>query len=285
MKILAATDGSKHGKWAIEWLAEMPFALQPVVRVLHVVDVASVRAPFMIQPVIVGTERYMQSEVKRMETTAKSAKKESEGLLSSLGLGGTVTTDQGAVAATIMKHAQRGIGLLSIGSRGLDALDRFMLGSISNHAIHHAPCSVLVVKEPPRRVRHLLLAIDGSAASDKAVKFLTRHISPTPDGPGREPVMVTVTHAVPYFKYPEVKEAGKALIQRYGANLAKSGFQIREALRLGKPADEILTVAKQNKVDLIVTGAKGLGAIRRVLLGSVSTRVAQHAHCGVLVVR
>jgi nucleotide-binding universal stress UspA family protein len=285
MKILAATDGSKHGRWAIEWLAEMPFAVQPVVRVLHVVDVASVRAPFMIQPMIVGTERYIQSEVKRMETAAKSTKKESEGLLSTLGLSGTVTTDQGSVAATIMKHAQRGVGLLSIGSRGLDALDRFMLGSISNHAIHHAPCSVLVVKESPRPVRRVVLGVDGSAASEKAVKFLIRHVDSTPDGPDREPVMVTVMHAVPYFKYPEVKEAGRTLVRHYGAKLAKSGFQIREALRLGKAADEILTVAKQDKADLIVTGAKGLGAIRRVLLGSVSTRVVQHAHCGVLVVR
>ncbi len=285
MKILAATDGSKHGKWAIEWLAEMPLAVQRVVRVLHVVDVASVRAPFMIQPVVVGTERYVQSEVRRMEAAAKSTKKESERLLSTLGLSGTVTIDKGGVAATIMKHARRGIELLSIGSRGLDALDRFMLGSISNHAIHHAPCSVLVVKESPRPVRHVVLGIDGSAASDKAVKFLMRYVDPTPDGPDREPVMVTVTHAVPYFKYPEVKEAGKMLVQRYGAKLAKSGFQVREALRLGKPADEILTVAKQDKADLIVTGAKGMGAIRRVLLGSVSTRVVQHAHCGVLVVR
>ena len=285
MKILATTDGSKHGKWAIEWLAEMPFAVQPVVRVLHVVDVASLRAPFMIQPVIVGTERYIQSEVKRMEAAAKSTNKESEGLLSTLGLSGSVTVDRGAVAATIMKHAQRGVGLLSIGARGLDALDRFMLGSISNHAIHHAPCSVLVVKEPPRPVRHLILAVDGSTASNKAVKFLLRTINPMPDGSDREPVMVTVMHAVPYFKYPEVKETGKALVQRYGDKLAKSGFQIREALRLGKPADEILTVAKQEKADLIVTGAKGVGAIRRVLLGSVSTRVVQHAHCGVLVVR
>ncbi|MDF0650054.1 MAG: universal stress protein [Nitrospira sp.] len=285
MKILAATDGSKYGQWAIEWLAEIPFTVQPVVRVLHVVDVASVRAPFMIQPVIIGTERYIQSEVKRMETTAKSTKKASEGLLSRLGLSGTVTTDQGGVATTIMKHARRGVGLLSIGSRGLDALDRFMLGSISNHAIHHAPCSVLVVKENPRPVRHVVLGIDGSTASDKAVKFLMRSVNPTPHGPDQEPVMVTVTHAVPYFKYPQVKETGRTLVQRYGDKLAKSGFQVREALRLGKPADEILTVAKQDKADLIVTGAKGLGAIRRVLLGSVSTRVVQHAHCGVLVVR
>lgn len=160
-----------------------------------------------------------------------------------------------------------------------------MLGSVSTHAVHHAPCSVLVVKEGPRPIRHVVLGVDGSAASDKAVKFLLRHLTPTPSGPDREPVTVTVTHAVPYFKYPEVKETGRALIQRYGAKLAKSGFQIRESLRLGKPADEILTVAKQDKADLIVTGAKGLGAIRRVLLGSVSTRVVHHAHCGVLVVR
>lgn len=285
MKILAATDGSKHGQWAIEWLVKIPFVVQPVVRVLHVVDTASVRAPFMIQPVIVGTERYIQSEVKRMETAAKSTKRESARLLSTLGLSGTVTIDQGGVAATIMRHAQRGVGLLSIGSRGLDALDRFMLGSVSNHAIHHAPCSVLIVKESPRPVRHVVLGIDGSAASDKAVKFLMRHVNPTLDGPDQEPVMVTVTHAVSSFRHPEVKEAGRMLVQRYGAKLAKSGFQVREALRLGKPADEILMVAKQNKADLIVTGAKGLGALRRILLGSVSSRVVQHAHCGVLVVR
>ncbi|MDC8447694.1 MAG: universal stress protein [Nitrospira sp.] len=285
MKILAATDGSKHGKWVIEWLAEIPFTVQPVVRVLHVVDTASVRAPFMIQPVAVGTARYIQSEMKRLEAAAKSTKKESERLMSTLGLSGTVTIDRGGVATTIIKHAQRGVRLLSIGCRGLDALDRFMLGSVSNHAIRYAPCSVLVVKEGPRPIKHVVLGIDGSAASDKAVKFLMRYVDPTPDGPGHEPVMVTVTHAVPYFKYPEVKEAGKALVQRYGAKLAKSGFQICEALRLGKPADEILKVAKQDKADLIVTGAKGLGAIRRVLLGSVSARVVQHAYCGVLVVR
>lgn len=285
MKILAATDGSKYGRWAIEWLADVPFIVQPVVRVLHVVDVASVRAPFMVQPIIVGAERYIQSEVNRMEKAAKVTKEESVALLDKLGLNGGVTVERGAVVGTIMKFAQRGATLLSIGSRGLDALDRFMLGSVSNHAIHHAPCSVLVVKERPRPVRHVVLAIDGSAASDKALRFLMRQINPTPDAPEREPVLVTMVHAMPYLKYPEVKEAGKRLMRRYGDKLASSGFQIREALRLGKPADEILTVAKQEKADLIVTGAKGLGAIRRVLLGSVSTRVVQHAHCGVLVVR
>ena len=97
--------------------------------------------------------------------------------------------------------------------------------------------------------------------------------------------MVTVVHVMPYLKYPELREAGKAIGQRYVDKVITAGFQAQPALRLGKPADEILTVAKQHKVDLIVTGAKGLGAIGRVLLGSVSTRVVQHAGCSVLVVR
>ncbi|MCA1957567.1 MAG: universal stress protein [Nitrospira sp.] len=285
MKILAATDGSKFGRWAVEWPARIPFAVKPTIRVLHVVDVAGVRAPFMVQPVIVGTERYIQAEVKRLEEHARGTKQEAETWLKESGLKGTVIVDRGAVAETIMKQAKRGVQLLSIGSRGLDALDRFMLGSVSNHAIHHAPCSVLVVKEAPRPVRRILLAVDGSSASEKAVKFLLRHFNPTPDGPEQEPVSVTVTHVMPFLKYPELRQAGKLLAQRYEEKMAKAGFQVEEAMRLGKPASEILTQAKRWKADLIVTGAKGLGAIGRALLGSVSTRVVQHASCSVLVVR
>ena len=285
MKVLVATDGSKYGRWAISWLAQIPFVVKPVVRVLHVVDVATLRAPFMIQPVIVGTERYIQQEIARIERAAKTAKKESTALLSSLGLSGTVTIDRGTVTSTIVKHANRGVGLLAVGSRGLDALDRFMLGSVSTHALHHASCSVLVVKEAPRPVRSIILAIDGSPASDKAVRFLLRDLNPQPDGLDDEPIKVTVGHVMPFLKYPEVREAGRAIVQRYADKVAKAGFQVQEAPRLGKPADEILKVAKQHKADLIVTGAKGLGAIGRALLGSVSTRVVQHSSCSVLVVR
>ena len=127
MKVLASTDGSKYGRWAIEWLAQIPFVTPPVVRVLHVVDVGSLRAPFMIQSVVAGTERYIQAEIKRMESAAKATKQESLRLLGSLGLKGTVMVERGGVAATIVKQAKQGVALLSIGSRGLDALDRFMV--------------------------------------------------------------------------------------------------------------------------------------------------------------
>jgi nucleotide-binding universal stress UspA family protein len=53
----------------------------------------------------------------------------------------------------------------------------------------------------------------------------------------------------------------------------------------GNAGDVIVQEAEESKADLIVVGARGLGAARRLALGSVSTNVVHHAHCDVLVVR
>jgi nucleotide-binding universal stress UspA family protein len=53
----------------------------------------------------------------------------------------------------------------------------------------------------------------------------------------------------------------------------------------GNPADVIVQEAEESKADLIVVGVRGLGAARRIALGSVSTNVVHHAPCDVLVVR
>jgi nucleotide-binding universal stress UspA family protein len=67
--------------------------------------------------------------------------------------------------------------------------------------------------------------------------------------------------------------------------LVKAGFTAEPLCQLGKPAEEIMKAASKLRADLIVMGAQGLGAIVRFLIGSVSTRVVQHANCAVLVVR
>lgn len=285
MNVLVATDGSKYGKWALEWVAHLPLAQSPTVKVLHVVDVAALRAPFVVQPVVAGTERYLKEEVARVEAQARKTKREATDQMKSLRLRGRVVTERGAVSATVIKNAKRNVQLMAIGSRGLDALDRFMLGSLSTYAIHHASCSVLVVKEEPRPLRRIVLAIDGSASSKKAVQFLMRSMRPWEDVPDQETSTVTVVHSMPFLKYPELREAGRAMVEQCANRLARVGYIVEQAPKLGNPADEILNVAQRHKADLIVTGAKGLGAIGRFLLGSVSTRVVQHARCSVLVVR
>jgi len=52
----------------------------------------------------------------------------------------------------------------------------------------------------------------------------------------------------------------------------------------GHPAESILTVADDIDADLIVVGARGLGAVDRFVRGSVSTKVAHHSTCDVLIV-
>ncbi len=287
MKVLIAIDGSKYGRWGLEWVAHMPFAAPPQVTALHVIDIAALRAPFMVQPVMVGNERYIREEIQRLEERGKNTVAEARTVMTSLKLKGKVVKEQGAVAVNILKRAPKWDGLVVVGSRGLDALDRFMLGSISSHVTIHAPCSVLVVKEDARALNHVVFATDGSKSSEKALDFLLKKLRPHVPGPngGQTAIEVDVVHIMPFLKYPEIKQAGVKLVEQSAEKLIKGGFVVDEAFRLGKPAEEILKVATQKKADLIVTGAKGMGAVARFLLGSVSTKLVQHSSCSVLVVR
>ena len=54
---------------------------------------------------------------------------------------------------------------------------------------------------------------------------------------------------------------------------------------MGKGAVEIVDLAEELDAGLVVVGSRGLGGIRRALMGSVSDSVVRHAHCPVLVVR
>lgn len=73
---------------------------------------------------------------------------------------------------------------------------------------------------------------------------------------------------------------------------AEGGNVAQAHLRLGRPeegiitvAEEIVRLAEEIGAGLIVVGSRGLGGIRRALMGSVSDSVVRHAHCPVLVVR
>ena len=277
MKIVLAVDGSKHGQWSMQWLPSLPFVARPKVTAVHALDLAALKAPFMAQSMVAGNEPYIRAEVSRLEQQANRVSSETKDFLASAQLAGKVLVERGAPAPAILKHARRG-DVIVLGSRGLTGLDRFMLGSVSQSVTLHAPASVLVVKQPPRVLHRVLLATDGSKSSTKAVRFLVEELRP-------ENIEVVLVHVIPFLRYPEVKEAGQALLDRDAERLVKAGYAVNGMLKLGHPADEIIKMADRQKVDLLVAGAKGLGAIARFFLGSVSTKVVQHSHCSVLVVR
>ncbi len=55
--------------------------------------------------------------------------------------------------------------------------------------------------------------------------------------------------------------------------------------RVGDPATHIVRVAEEIGAGVIVMGSRGLGGVRRALMGSVSDSVVRHAHCAVMIVR
>jgi nucleotide-binding universal stress UspA family protein len=281
MRIVIGVDGSKYGRWAAGWAARLPVAKPVRVTAVHAVDLTYLKAPFMHQYVVIGNEPYLRAEVRRIEDLSKRVVRETRALLASLRLSGKAVCEKGAAAAALLRHAKRG-DLIAVGSRGLDALDRFLLGSVSTQVVLHAPCSVLIVKDPPRPVHRIVVAVDGSAASEKAVRFVAEDLLPQWQLRNTE---IVLAHVMPMLKYPEVKEAGNRLFARHADRLIKAGFMVTQVPRLGRPAEEIIKVAGQKQADLIVMGAKGLGAVGRFILGSVSIKVAQQSPCSVLVVR
>jgi nucleotide-binding universal stress UspA family protein len=139
-------------------------------------------------------------------------------------------------------------------------------------------------------------------ASAKALSFVLTKFQPdrsTADG-GRVPLHVSLVHVmarqrlapipirvmVPWIKSEKkAKDIARRLVNQHAQQLIQAGFTAEPICKSGDPAEEIMKVASKQKADLIVMGARGLGTIDRVLLGSVSMQVLQYAHCPVLVVR
>lgn len=281
LNVLIATDGSQYSRWAIEWLASLPFTPQPILRVLHVVDLDRRQAPCVVP----ASELAIRAEIKRMEASARQTQADAAALLHSLLLKGTVTVDRGSIPTVIAKHARRGIGLLAMGSRGDARLEPFGLGSVSDYELHHASCSLLIVKEAPRSMNQVLLAIDGAPDSRRSVRFLLRHLAPEPQGAAAQHIQITVVHVVPEDRLPGMWGASQQLIHRITDAIAQAGFPVQAIHRTGQPAEEILAVAKKEHPALIITGAKGLDTTGRLVLGSVSTHVVRHSTCSVLIAR
>jgi len=81
-----------------------------------------------------------------------------------------------------------------------------------------------------------------------------------------------------------MREEGERLLNRVQSLLPMHAGPSTKYLRIGSPVETILSMAEEQKADLIVMGARGLGPIKERLLGSVSHRILTMAHCATLIV-
>jgi nucleotide-binding universal stress UspA family protein len=86
--------------------------------------------------------------------------------------------------------------------------------------------------------------------------------------------------------YEQIEEVSRDLLRKESWRVKAAGGTVAEThLRMGQVDLEIVALAEELGAGLIVMGCRGLGGVRRALMGSVSDSVVRHAHCPVLVVR
>ena len=83
----------------------------------------------------------------------------------------------------------------------------------------------------------------------------------------------------------DAKQEARTKLDEQVQRVGQTGEVAEMHARVGRPDAEIVGLADELGAGLIVLGSRGLGTLRRALMGSVSDSVVRHAHCPVLVVR
>ncbi len=141
----------------------------------------------------------------------------------------------------------------------------------------------------------MLLATDGSNESKLATQAATELSRDTGSEMHVVYVLPTPAQLIGYHNYSaEVKDSligqaerdAETFLKEQAEKIGSTGGKVTEThFRSGDPDKEILRTAEALDVGLIVIGSRGLGAVSRALMGSVSDSVVKHAHCPVFVVR
>jgi nucleotide-binding universal stress UspA family protein len=181
--------------------------------------------------------------------------------------------------------------MIVVGSRGMGALARGLLGSVSTALVHHAHCPVAVIHgDSPRpegfAQAPVLVGIDGSPASELATAFAFDEAS----WRGVDLVAMHAWSDADWPDFPEmeasaIKAAGqRALAERLaGWRERYPDVTVRPVVVFDYPARHLVDESKS--AQLVVVGSHGRGGFAGMLLGSVSSAVVHGAHVPVIVTR
>ncbi len=138
----------------------------------------------------------------------------------------------------------------------------------------------------------IVLATDGSKDSAEALKWTAQlcennavelwltHIVRSPD----ELYFTEAFDLVEVYR-KKAREKAAALLAEYRPKLELAGAKVHESIKEGHAGHQITFLAKNNHADLIVIGARGHSVLDRLMMGSTSEYVANHAECSVAIVR
>ena len=283
--ILVAVDGSAESDAAVRWAAQEAQLRELPVTLAHVVV-----------PVVTSWPvRSMQAEFNEwQEDNARQVLEQGQKMLRST-LGEAKSSDVRTevlhdYAVPALVDAAKNAEMIVVGSRGLGAFGRAVLGSVSSGVVHHATCPVAIVHtdeaQSPDHTSPVLLGIDGSPASEAATALAF-------DEASRRRVELVALHAwsdvgvfpVLGMDWHEYEDEGHEILAERLAGWQEQypDVVVRRRIVCDRPARWLIEESQQ--AQLVVVGSHGRGGFPGMLLGSVGSAVAQSAKAPVIVVR
>jgi nucleotide-binding universal stress UspA family protein len=294
--ILFATDGSEGARTAGRLLASLPLPAEIRVTVLSVV------------PAHTWMETLARGAASQVDTPADDLLLREEAAALRIAEDALVplrerrirtavrVRRQSPVEGILDQAAEDNAGLIVLGAHGIGAIERFLIGSVSESVARYASCSVLVARG--EAIRRAIIAVDGSPSAEQALDVLAylplptdlqltaMHIvTPVEVAPALPPIPAFTAAALAKRHENERRTHGERILDQARERLAASERIATPEFRWGAAADELVLAARETRTDLIIVGSANRSPLGRLFLGSVSGRVLSHAPCSVLVAR
>jgi len=192
--------------------------------------------------------------------------------------------------ARALLEASQGAALLVVGARGLGGFQGLLVGSVSQHCLHHAACPIAIIRpdaalahgEHVEHVERVVVGVDGSTAALPALAWgveeaRIRSASLAVVHAWQVPAVAVVASMGLSIDPAVFDEEARRIIDDALGRVDTTGLAgpIERLVACGGPAPTILEAAKG--ADLIVAGSRGQGGFTGLHLGSVSHHLAHHA--------
>jgi nucleotide-binding universal stress UspA family protein len=173
--------------------------------------------------------------------------------------------------------------VIVLGSRGHSRLASVFVGSVSQHIAQHAPCTVVVVREPSDPAANtVVVGTDASAGCRPALElgldYAAAHGMP-----------VRALYVSEFAHLPEGQDESLAAAEPLIADAIKPyaekhpDLTVHRDLVAGSPSRTLADASEH--AALLVVGSRGRGAFESMLLGSVGQAMLHHARCTVAIAR
>jgi len=296
-QILIAVDGSQHSLNATSYVAKTCHPANLRITLMHVLSTAPEtfwdleKADYFKDET---RETYPAWKEKRKEAAQTFLAKAKRNLVKA----GVAERDVGVmlqerevgIARDILKQSAHGYDAVVVGRRGLSEFQESYLGSVSQKVVEGIKDIPVWVVGGDIEAKRILLAVDGSENSRRAVDYVGSIAAETK-------AEFTLFHVVRRFSFlddytlqdhevegfwEEVKKDIPRMFRFYKTNLERAGvdgarISTRANLDSASRAMDILQEAKEGNYGTIVMGRRGLSKVRQFLMGRVTSKVLQRA--------